>query len=122
MLKQLIRWLQRLPQRPFITKQPVPAISQNSDVLCEECGHHVSIPGFVPHLASAFNQCPNCHCADPAKLKYTAAWMRTEEEQRVHWKGRKVKVHRGKIIAINHGIPGRLPTRTVTVGPPDKAA
>ena len=83
------------------------AIPESSTVLCEECHHYVAISGFIPHLSGEHNECPNCHCNDPAKLKYAAAWMRTEDEQRAHWVGRKLQPKRF-VKAINDGVPKRI--------------
>lgn len=108
-MKRLIRWLKRLPYSPLNTKPPVVAISENNDVLCEACHHHVAISGFIPHLSGAANECPRCGCVDQTKLKYVAAWMRTEDEQTAHWGTRKVRT--GFVRAINGGVPLPLPKR-----------
>ena len=85
----------------------VTAIPESNTVLCEECHHYVAISGFIPHLSGAHNECPHCHCNDPAKLKYAAAWIRTEDEQRAHWAGRKIQPTRF-VNAINGGVPKRI--------------
>ena len=95
-----------LPMFPLRKQQQGVAIPESTDILCEQCHHHVSISGFIPHLSGEFNECPHCHCKDQTKLKYTAAWLRTEEEQRLHWEGRKVRT--GKTVAINGGVPKRI--------------
>ena len=99
-----------LPLIPLQPQQQVVAIPESTDVLCENCHHHVSISGFIPHLSGEFNECPRCHCKDQSKLKYTAAWLRTEEEQRIHWEGRKVR--KGFVKAINGGVPKPLERET----------
>ena len=99
-----------LPMFPLQKQRQVVAIPESTDVLCEQWHHHVKISGFIPHLSGDYNECPRCHCKDQAKLKFVAAWLRTEEEQRLHWEGRKMRT--GRTIAINGGNPKRIERET----------
>ena len=102
----LTRWLPRFYTTRLTRQMPGAAIPEENATLCESCRHFVEISGFIPHLTGNFNTCPHCGNTDPDKLKFAAAWIRTPDEQKQHWEGRKGRT--GKTVAINNGVPRSL--------------
>lgn len=108
-MKRFIRWILNLTTEPA-TSRAGASISENQAVLCDDCHQISAMRGFVMG-ANPGDICPRPHCGS-TNLKFIPAWMRTPEEQKEHWEGRKVKVHKGRVIAINGGEPGRLVRET----------
>lgn len=114
MVKQLIRWFHNLTTEPSSPGADF-SIPESQAVLCDDCHRVSALRGFVIG-ANPGDTCPRRGCGS-TNLKFIPAWMRTPEEQREHWEGRKVKQRTGRVIAINDGIPLPLPKRTVSIAP-----
>lgn len=86
---RFFRWLQG-QVRPRLSSQPhVCRISESHAVLCEACHSVVFLRSYTPWNND--QACPWCGNADTARLKFIAAWIRTEAEQTAHWRGQKRK-------------------------------
>ena len=89
----LFRNLSILTTPPRENHVPI-GIPESQAVMCDACHMVVSMRGVVIH-ANSGDRCPRCGSDN---LKYLPAWIRTPEEQKAHWEGRKVKMPKRKPI------------------------
>lgn len=119
-MNRFTRWLSQLLTAPRSSSVPV-SINISHAVLCESCHHIVTIAGYIVAISGNGDACPRCgakNMKDQTVLKLVAAWIRTEEEQRLHWQGR----HRF-VKALSGGEPKPLPPlKYVRPGGPKDAA
>jgi len=91
-MNRFTRWIKNQLTSSVTKREHVCHVQESHAILCEAFHEVVRIPGFVGSSQGNGETCPHCGNADPTRLKYVAAWLRTGGEQTTHWAGRQVKM------------------------------